>query len=218
MISDKELSEYCSLCSTLDSLYKKFIKRKQEIRKLLEETAARRRETLLFLARANRLTRHLTGSQRYTTGLNYRLSEINSRINQLSPAPFGNKIEDTELAEGYKTRILPGDFKSPLELRQTALAVIALIDRIKKQLLQLDLLELRCRELISSINKALEAFRHEARIIHRRIYPFGVFSFLHRSLRSLAGSSYFSYRDMNDVSALGNFTGLMLKIADSPLI
>ena len=218
MITEKELAEYRALCNTLDSLYGKLLKRKQELRKILEEAAARRRETLLFLARANRMTRHLTGSQRHSAGFTYNLCDIKTRINLLSPVLFKNSIEDTELTNSVQAGIIRGDFNSSLELRQMAVSAIALIDRIKKQLLQLDLLELRCRELISSINKAMEAFRHEARIIHRNIYPFGVFSLLRRSLRSLAGSPYFSYRDMNHVSALGNFTGLVLKIADSPLI
>ena len=218
MITEKELAEYRSLRSTLDSLDAEFSKRKQELRRLLEQTAARRREALLTLARANRLTMHLTGHQRYTIGLSYQLSEIKARISQTSPALFKNSIEDAGVNEIIQVRTLLEDKSSRRELKQIVLAIINLIDRIKKQLLQLDLLEMRCRELILSINKALEAFRHEAGIIRAKIYPFGVFSLLHRSLRTLLGSSYFSHRDMKDVAALGNITGLVLKIADSPLV
>ena len=218
MITDREMTEYHSLCSTLESLHGKLLKRKLELKKLLEEAAARKREALLVLAKANRLTRHLTGNQRHTAGISYQLGEIKARINQISPVLFKNPHEDAELANSVQKRNLPADCINSQKIKQTAYELIVLIDKIKKQLLQLDLLERRCKELISSINKAMEAFRHEAGNVRRKIYPFGVFSRLGRSVRNLAGSSYFSYRDMDEVSALGNITGLVLKIADSPLI
>ena len=217
MITEKELAEYRSLLSTLDSLNEKFSKRKQELRKLLEETAARRREALLTLARANRLTIHLTGHQRHTIGFSYQLSEIKARMNQANPAFFKNSVEDAGVNQIIQAQSFLENRSSRRELKQMVLAIVSLIDRVKKQLLQLDLLEMRCRELILSINKALQAFRHEEGIIRAKIYPFGVFSLLHRSLRRLFGSSYFSHRDMKDLAALSNITCLVLKIADSPL-
>jgi len=218
MITEKDLAEYRSLCNTLNSLHGKFLKRRQELLKLLEETAARRREALLILARANRYTRHLTGGQRHTAGFSYQLCEIKERINQTGKILFKNAIEETEASGGITDKFIKEDYNSRLEFRQMVLAAIALIDRIKKQLIQLDILEMRCRELIASMNKAMEAFRHEAEIIRRKIYPLGVFSFLRRSLRNLFGSTYFSFGDMKDLAALGNITGMVLKIADSALI
>ena len=228
MITEKELAEYSSLCSTLDSLHGEFLKKKQEIRKLMEETAARKREAFLFLAKANRITRHLTGRQRNAIGLSYRLSDINAKINQLSTIVFRNNADEADGNGIEQIRMLGTDYRlgteglrtegSRRELKQMVVAVVSLIDQIKKQLLQLNILELRCRELISSINKAMEAFRHEEKIIRQKIYPFGVFSLLRRSIRSLAGSPYFSSGDMNDIAALGNMTGLIMKIADSPIV
>ena len=223
MITEKELAEYRSLCSTLDSLHEVFLKRKQELRKLLEETAARKREAFLVLARANGLTRHLNDHQRNTIGLSYRIGDIKNRINQVSPVLFRNSIEDTELKNSIQALMPREDYSlrteaGRRELKQMALAVVSLIDRIKKHILQLDILELRCRELISSMKKAMEAFRYEERIIRGKIYPFGIFSILRRSARSLVGAPYFFSRDMNHVAALGNMTGLVLKIADSPLL
>jgi len=211
MIAEKELAEYRSLCSTLDALQERFIKKKHELIVLLGETAAKKREAFLTLARANHFTRHLTGGQRQAAGITYRLCEIRARIKQIRPPVF----ENNEITEAG---IALADCGSTRQLKQMVLGIISFIDRIKKQLFQLDLLELRCRELISSLNKSLEAFRHESGIIRRKIYPFGVFSIIRRSVRSLSGSPYFSYRDMDHVSALGNITGLVLKIADSPLI
>jgi hypothetical protein len=93
-----------------------------------------------------------------------------------------------------------------------------MIDHVKKSLLQLDILEMRCRELMASLNKALEAFQHESRRIHKSIYPLGFISIFFRFLRHLAGKTYFSFRDLDGITDLGNITGLVLKIADSPMI
>ena len=223
MIAEKELTEYRTLCATLISLHERFIKKKDEFRLLLEETVARRREALLVLAKANRLTRHLTGRQRQIAGLSYHLGEIKIRINQAGPVLFsGVSSLDADIGEGEAMpEIRPEiqeNFLNRRELRQRGFLVIGLIDRVKKKLFQLEILELRCRELILSITKALEAFRHEWRQIRRKIYPFGIFSLVCRSLQSLSGGTYFSTRDMDDVAALGNITGLILKIADSSLV
>ena len=210
MITEREIAEYQTLRATLISLHEKFLKRKSELRRLLEETAVLRRNAFLTLEKANRLTRHLTGRQRQITGLSYRLNEIKARINRINqnyPVLFEEIPPDVR-----------EECRDRRELKQKELLFIGLIDRIRKNLLQLDLLELRCQELILSINKALEAFRHESRIIRRKIYPFGFVSLLYRSLRFLWGKSYFSTGDMEDVAALGAITGHVLKIADSPVI
>ena len=220
MIKDKddsEYSEYRKLCTTLGNLYEKYLERKLEIRRLLEKTAARRKDALLALAKANRFTRHLTGRQRYISGLSYHLGDITRRINQagalVSQGNFDESREMMEIRAGIKAE-MPAGIR---ELRSLVLVVIRMIDRIKKYLLQFDLLEKRCHELILSIGKALEAFYHEVRIIYRKIYPFGLFSFFRRYLRSLFGKTFFTSADMDDVGALGNFTKLILKIADSPI-
>jgi len=71
---------------------------------------------------------------------------------------------------------------------------------------------------MASLNKALAAFRHESRRIHKRIYPLGFISFIYRFLRLMAGKSYFTLRDLEGITDLGNITSLVLRIADSPLI
>jgi hypothetical protein len=114
--------------------------------------------------------------------------------------------------------VIPEDCRSYPELKRNGLAVILMIDQIKKSLLQLDVLEMRCRELMASLNKAMAAFRHESRRIHRIIYPLGFISVFYRFIRRLAGKTYFTFRDLSGIADLGNITGLVLKIADSPLI
>jgi len=218
MIAEKELTEYKALCAALRELRGKFLDRKQELKKLLLETAVRRKDALKLLAKANGLTRHLTGRQRQITGLSYHLGEIKTKLNLARS--FLNGQSDIVFVEG-KNEIqlsIPEDCRSSPELKRYGLAVISMIDQVKKSLLQLDVLDMRCRELMASLNKALAAFRHESRRIHRSIYPLGFISFLYRSLRRVAGKTYFTFRDLDGIADLGNITGLVLKIADSPII
>ena len=210
---DKEIADYHLLCASLRALHEKYLCRKKEVRRLLEETAALRKNALLVLEKANRLTGHLTGHQRYIIGLGYNLGDIKARIHE-SQLVFEGGEEGDKLPELRNLE----NCRNLLEIKQRGLIILGIIDGINKKLLQLDLLEMRCRELILSIDKALEAFRHEARIIHRKIYPLGIFTIFYRSLRGLWGSAYFTSRDMGDLRALGNVTGHVLRIADSPII
>jgi len=219
MITEKELSEYKALCSVFRDLWGRFLERKQEIKRLLEETAVHRKEALELLAKANGLTRHLTGHQRQLTGLSYHLGEIKAKLNLVKS--FQNGQSNTVFVIEDKNEIqrsIPEDCRSSPELKRNGLAVISMIDQVKKSLLQLDVLEMRCRELLLSLNKALAAFRHESRRIHRSIYPLGFISIFYRFLRRAAGKTYFTIRDFDDIADLGSITGLVLKIADSPLI
>ena len=226
MMSGMETGEYQILFETFWKFHEKYLSKKREIRKLAEETLVLRRDALMILAKANHLTRHLTGRQRHITGLTYHLGEIKARINQMTvfPGPSGEAGEK-EIQGDFQTEIQP-EFRPEFqegrhdlrELRQKGLKLLGMIDNIRKSLLQLELLERRCHELIFAIRKAMEAFRHEWTTIRRKIYPFGFFSFLYRKFRCIWGRSYFCHNDMEHISALGVITGYVLKIADSPMI
>jgi len=217
MITEKESNEYNALCAALLELRRKLLDRKQELKKLLEETAARKRGALELLVKANGITRFLTGRQRQIAGLSYYPGEIKAKINSansfLNIYSCKDKIDKNEIQSP-----IPEGCRNSLELKRNGLAVISMIDQIKKSLLQLDVLEMRCRELIASLNKAMAAFRHESRRIQRSIYPLGFISSLYRFLRRFTGKNYFSFRDLSGIADLGNITGLVLKIADSPLM
>ena len=218
---DREFAEYQNLCASLGNLHENFLRRKQELRRILEESAARRRDALLVLLKANRLTRHLSGRQRQLSGLSYHLGEIKNRINQTKALIFQGDDEAETLPAAISAAIpaaIPAEFRNQRELKQKGLLVLSLIDTLRKRLLQLDLLELRCRELKFTIQKALEAFHHEFLNIRRKLFPFGIFSTLRRSLRSLSGNGYFLTGDLDEIAALGRITGLVLKIADSPIM
>ena len=185
-----------------------------------------RNQTLLVLLKTNNLTRHLTNRQRQVAGLAYNLGEIKARIKTKAQtgldqiaAGDGEYIRaDPPELRGWQAQGGCADNVDVRELKQRGILLLSMIDGIKKKLLQLDLLELRCRELTLSLGKALEAFRHESGNIHRKIYPFGVFSTMYRSLRRLWGSAYFTLHDMEEIAALGNITKHLLKITDSPII
>jgi len=212
MFAYNELAEYGKLSDTLNSLHEKFQTRRLELRRLIEQTAERRMEALQVLAKANRITRHLTGRQRHICGITYYLGDIKARIVQSSGETLPLIQEDNT-----------NHFPQAKELIQNSqgqniMVIIRMIENVKKNLLHLDLLELRCREILVSIKKALEAFQHEWNNIRRKFFPFGIFSSIVRFLRRLWGNSYFSFRDMDDVAALGNITTMVLKIADTPLV
>ena len=225
---DKELTEYISLCSALRELHTKFLARKQELRLLLGETAALKKKAFLALAKANRIIRHTTGNQRQAAGLTYQLGELKRRVHTInselaSPVLLKDTSEEGEILSkiSQSANWQLDDWQSDsnqLDQKRAKLTILSLIDGIRKKLLQLDILEQRCKELISSIKKALEAFYHESRIIRRKLYPFGIFSHFHRFFRGLLGNTHFTFKDMEDIAALGNITGLVLKIADSPLV
>ena len=216
MISEKEIAEYKTLFETHISLKDKYLQKKQDIRLLLEKTYALKKEAFTVLARANRLTRHLTGRQKQIAGLSYSLSELKNKVSFVQKSSLVLYQEDNE-----KTEILPyerEEFKNLMELKQKGVLLTALIGNVKKNLLQLELLEMRCRELIISINKALLAFRYELKQIHRKLYPLGPISFFYRFMRTILGKVYFSYKDLGEIIALGNITCYVLKIADSSIV
>ena len=219
MIAEKELNEYKALCAVLLELRRRFLEKKQELKKLLGEAAGRRKEALELLEKANGFTMYLTGRQRQITGLLYYPGEIRNKLNLAKSFQNGQSGTVFDMEDKNEIqRSIPEDCRSSLELKRNGLAVISMIDQVKKSLLQLDVLEMRCRELLASLNKALAAFRHESRRIHRSIYPLGIISIFYRFLRRAVGKTYFTLRDLNGIADLGNITGLVLKIADSPLI
>lgn len=215
MVTEEEMAEYRSLCAACGQLHENYLKRKQELLLLLGELSARRREAFMVLEKANRLARRLSGRQRQISGFTFHSGEIKARLCRAEPV-LSERETLPEIVNSYE--VMPrGEMPGRLELKKSGIAILGMIDNIKKSLLQIDLLALRCRELILAIDKGMEAFRHEFAAIRRKIYPFGIFSVLYRYLRALGGGAYFSFRDMEDMTALGSVTGDVLKIADTPL-
>jgi hypothetical protein len=201
-----------SLTASFRKLHEKYEGRKKEILGLLEETGALVKKAVAFLKKANRLTRRLTVKQRQETGVFYHPSFFDSRLkgrDLLLLIP--NRILNLEVPD--LTGL--GSFRRP---EQEELRMLRLMDVLKKNLLALDLLEMRCRELLLSIDKAMDAFKHEYAFVRRRVYPYGFVSVLSKYLKRLRGFPYFSPRDLKELAVLGELTGDILKIADSPIL
>jgi hypothetical protein len=202
----KELGEYRLLCAGLKELHLKYEERKTRLRLLLEELEGLRRRALRELGKASRFARHLAPFQRNELGLppfNMLAEKKQKEFPSLDPASL------PVLAEQYS---------NPRELKAGTLGLLSQIDGIKKSLLQLDLLELRVRELLLSINKALKAYAHEYRVIRRRIYPLYILSALGKSWRRFRGMTYFSPRDIIELTALGDLTVNIARMAESPVL
>ena len=217
MSVEKELTEYRDLCVTLISLREKFIRKKAELRLLVLETAVLKRNAYLILAKANRFTSRLTGRQKQAAS--YHLDEIMARLKKSRELILLNDIDKNQKLPELQAEFQAGSRPpSRLEIKKMELVVIRMIDEVKKGLLQLELLELRCRELILSTRKALEAFRHESALIRRKLYPWGFFSLIFRSVREFFGRPHFVFADMKDLADLGRITSLVLVIAGSPIL
>jgi len=220
--------EYNALRAAFWELYAQYTRRKEELRRILQAASEARVQALMVLLKANYLTRYLTTGQRQVSGYTYRLYDIKARIDSgkalgiqgLSAESSGSLsyLDDPD-GEAKKLPAALDDVpKTAGELKRRELLTLSLIDGIKGKLLQLDILELRCRELTLSLDTALRGFQYESACIRKNLHPYGVFSHLYRRFRLLRGSSYFTLRDMNDVRLLGTVTGHILTITDSDIL
>ncbi|GHU65608.1 hypothetical protein FACS189447_04830 [Spirochaetia bacterium] len=229
----KELGEYRLLCAHLRELHVKYEERKTRLRLLLGELEELRRRTLKELGKAARFTRRLTPFQRNELGLLpgkgngwFTTQEQASIAHQaFEKGKFSQKMQLSQKKlnklpslDPAALPVIADTYSNRTELKAGTVELLVQLDSIKKSLLQLDLLELRVRELLLSINKAMKAYSHEYRIIRRRIYPLFVLSALGKSWRLLRGMTYFSPRDMIELTALGNLTVNIVRMAESPIL
>jgi hypothetical protein len=216
-----ETGEYSLLCITLRELYEKEDACKARIRLLLEEVVELRRKTLRELGKVSRLTRRLTAFQKKEMGL---LLPPGGVLESLPDKPGASRKgvpDGTGKAPEpapFPRFPAPLEFKNRRELKAGEIRVLSMIDRLKKELLQLDLLEMRCRELLLSIRKAMDAWEHEFRCVRRRIYPLRILSALYKQLRSLRGKAYYSPKDVKELTVLGDLTVNVVRIVESPVI
>jgi hypothetical protein len=203
-----------NLGASLRELYETYETRRRELPGVLGETEARIKRAVAFLKKANRLTRRLTARQRRETGFCYHPSFFDSRLKKKAALRL---VRDKVLNPGETPPELL-DLRRSGELNLGELRMLGLMDLLKGNLLVLDLVEIRCGELALSVNKALEAFKHEYALIRRRLYPYFFFSFLCKHIRRLRGFPYFSSGDLKELAVLGELTGHVLKIADSPIL
>ena len=216
---DNALSEYRSLCLAYCKLHQSHEEQKVRVRLLLEELTILRQRVSRELGKTDRLTRRLTAPQRGQLGLLHEPGTFGPMVRGLNPAAakaeapqqFHTGVREVTLPE------FPEIFKTLKELKVQQIKILSMMDTLKKNLLSLGLLELRCRELLNSINKAMDAYAYEWRQIHRAIYPLGIISVCFKCLRQFWGRPHFSAQDIKGLALIGNLAGSITNMANSPV-
>jgi hypothetical protein len=218
-LAAEELDQYFRLCAALKELGEKYERRRARLRLLLQEVSRLKQKTLAELGKAWRLTRHLTIPQNREMGLLLDSGEKPFRPGALSnDTPIDMAGALVKAAFFSKAPLLPEAFKNRRDLKAGEALVLSMIDDLKRGLLELDVLEMRCRELLASITRAMAAYRKEYRGILRRIYPFSIISRICKFLNKLAGNAYYSVRDVKELTALGSLTVNIVKMAEAPVL
>ena len=211
----KELTNYFDLRLALGNLYMNHEKQKARVCLLLDELYKIRARLKKELGKTSRLSRHMTIMQKKQSGFlpesaeEYRFWERNEILLKPLLKPELSLIQ----IYGFQD-----DIKNTREIKAAEIKVITMIDEVKKKQLRLELLGMRIGELLVSINKAIEAYRHQWKQIYWTIYPLGIISILYKGIRKLLGAHYFTVRDLNGISVIGNLAGSIMKMANAPLI
>ncbi|GHU07204.1 hypothetical protein FACS1894151_01190 [Spirochaetia bacterium] len=104
------------------------------------------------------------------------------------------------------------------QIREEELKILEYIDTIKKNLVQFDAIEMRSKEVIESITKSLEAFSYQYKNVYKHIFPAGIVSKILKNIKkNIFKKAYFSDKDLGYIQDLGNTTGFILKMVDSPI-
>jgi hypothetical protein len=220
----EELDQYFRLCAVLKELGEKYERRRARISLLLQEVSRLKQKTLAELGKARRLTRHLTVPQNREMGLLFNPGKPFRPGALPNDAAFDMAGALVKEAPFLKEALLlqepplPESFKNRRDLKAGEALVLSMIDALKRGLLELDVLEMRCRELLASITGAMAAYRKEYRSLLRRIYPFSIISRICKSFNKLAGNAYYSGKDIKELTALGNLTVNIVKMAEAPVI
>jgi len=223
-----ELADFKRLSSALAELHEKHETQKTRIIILLNEMAVIRRRLEKELGKAKRLTRRLTSIQKNEMGFLHDPGKVEYAVRR-APAQwgFGIRAEDSidipftlkpllipELLP-VKSGELPEEYKNIQEIKIEEIRLISMMDKIRKKLLNLELLEMRLKELMLSVSKALQTYSHQWKRIIRSVYPLGIFSVCHKSLREMLGTPHYSKRDLEGIAFLGNLAGNIIKMANS---
>jgi len=182
---------------------------------LLGQAANIRHNLEKELGKHRRLTRRLSFLQRKQLGLLKDPGSYGSGFPGAEIIPVSESLK-TEL-EPVSIREFPSDYENMRELRAAEIMIISMIDKIKKKLLRLELIELRLRELLVSLNMVLQAYDKQWYIVRRSIYPLGIISVCFKYIRQILGGSHFSVKDLKGIAFLGDLAGNIIKMAD-PLL
>lgn len=100
------------------------------------------------------------------------------------------------------------------EVEEKMQEIIKTIDKIKNNILKLDLIDKRSKELINSLNKSMEVFNVEL-----KIYPIPVFSKLLKTFRKkVLKMNYFSKKDLNHIAYIGSIASDFASLIDTKVL
>jgi len=97
-------------------------------------------------------------------------------------------------------------------------AKIQRINALRKNMLQFGIIQARAAELIETIAKSAEVFRHQYKTCCRKLFPLGAVSRIQRNLKRAFKRPYFSWQDMRHLKDLGLAAAYVLKIAETPIM
>jgi len=104
------------------------------------------------------------------------------------------------------------------QLKEEEIKILGYINDIKKNLVQFNAIESRSKEVIESINKSLQAYRYEYKNVKKKLFPMGFISKIFKGIKhKIFRKPYYSDKDLVYIQNLGNTTGFILKMVDSPI-
>jgi hypothetical protein len=212
----KEEEEYRFLYAAMVELREKCEERRAGVLKLLLELDELRENAVKEISRVNGLGRRLSAYHQREMGFLRVKAGKKKRPSAEPVVPLNDK--GAAMLEPVPAPAPAAGFANRRELKIREIETLSKINELKKTLLQLDLLELRCRELLVSIAKALEAFSHEFKTAKREIYPFSIFSRILKNFRSLWGGPYYTPGDLRVLATLGVLAVHIIDMAETPVI
>jgi hypothetical protein len=216
----KESEYYETLRREWSILNEKYEKRKNDLNRRLREVFTVKEEAVLVLKKNSGIIKHMTNKQKAITGFSSLLKPpapaagLSRKTGSRTVDPGAGPCSLKPLPEAVN---LSAGLSSGLKvkaLKEAEIKLLVSIDGLKKDLLRIDVIEMRSLELTESIQKALKVFKREFKIIRRRLFPLMGITKIYRFIRKTFGGSYFSLGDIKNISVLGDITGSVLKMVN----
>lgn len=105
------------------------------------------------------------------------------------------------------------------EIEEKMKEMIDALDKLKKNILRLDLIEERSTELINSLEKSRKVFKIEFEKVYNKIYPIPILSKLIKNFRKkVFGVKYFSEKDVKHIAYIGGIASDFAKLIDTKIL
>lgn len=104
------------------------------------------------------------------------------------------------------------------EIKEKELELLNAIDKIKQNILSLDIIEQRAIEIAQSILKGEEAFNIEFKKVYKAIYKIPFLSKFFKMIKKLFGFNYFSMKDVNEIQYLGKIATDFAVLIDTKIL